>query len=574
MSQVDVFPVSANKLFHVNPDPDIVSIGSLQTKDIVVNCQSHGLSSTSFRYDLSPNTLLDKQIFLRVQVKARMSASANARTIDAGNEAKLIPVARPLARSMKSLSVGLNGTQLNVEPHLYVPAQNQYSSDDYIDRYGSLSPCMPDSCMSIAGMIDQSGGAYGPYQVVNPKARGGFRPSVVTNTAAAAGNPEINEYTYEFVEALPHPWLSVSDESERESIKKAKTLSIDIAWLSGNYATMFQNLGAVDSAGGACVIEMVDNSAVTAQLFMRTYISPTKLPAVVSHSYVNPIIRTFVSADNLATNGTSTISTGNIVLPQVPHRLWVYLTRSTDYNGISQTDCFARINQVSLRTDKDQGLFSQCNNRMLYDYALQNGYNGTYQDFSLLRGSVLCFDLAQGDISGYIAGSKEAFSFDMQVQFQNIAYNNATLSTYLAAGGTVQATYRLVVIAEMDSKLLLDGSSAVITGGIGKNELLSALQTKEVMEVSEPRGASASGGSWRGFLRGIKRVAGSILPLASTALLFRNPAAGLALGAVGSALNGQTSAQDAVRQVGAQGFLGNAPQPLTTPSGAGFKLRG
>jgi hypothetical protein len=80
---------------------------------------------------------------------------------------------------------------------------------------------------------------------------------------------------------------------------------------------------------------------------------------------------------------------------------------------------------------------------MLFDYALQNGYNGTYQDFSFLRGSVLCFDISQGDISGYIAGSKEIFSLDMQVQFQNVAYHNATLATYIANGVTVQRTYRL-----------------------------------------------------------------------------------------------------------------------------------
>ncbi len=89
---------------------------------------------------------------------------------------------------------------------------------------------------------------------------------------------------------------------------------------------------------------------------------------------------------------------------------------------------------------------------------------------------------------------------------------------------------------------MLDSSSAVITGGIRKNEFLSALQTREVMEISEPRGVQASGGSFKGFLRGIRKGLGSIIPLASTALIFRNPTADLALGAVSSAINGQSSA--------------------------------
>jgi len=575
-----LIPVQANKIFHTEPTQEVVSLGSVQTRQVIVNSQSHSMNSTSFRYDVSPNVLVDKQIYLSMEVKIRVQAGATARTIPSanGNFAKLIPAALPLHRVMKSLNVSLNGTSVSYEPCLLTSAQNQYSSQDWIERYSTLSPAQPDSNQSVAGMVLQATEPISPFDELNHYSRAAFRPvSVVEIAAAASPTGQILEFTYRFTEALRHPFLSVSDEDgQRESIKRLKNLSVDIAWLS-NWNGMFLNGGIVDSTNAAGIVSIYDATAVSgAQLYLTTFISPTKIPAVVSHEYQNHIVRSFVYPNALATNGTGVISTGNIALNQVPHKIMFYLTRSTDINAFSVPDCFARIESSIIRTDKDSSALSQANTQMLYDIACQNGYNGAFTDFNLLRGSVCMIDVAQGDLGGFVAGAKQNFTFDLQVGFKNVSYNNATYETFFANGATTCADWRLVVVCLMDSRYLLDGTSCVLTGGVGSGELLSALQSKEILEIAEPKGAAA-GGSFRSFLRGIKKVAKNVLPLASTALMFRNPAAGLALGAVGSALNGNESAQSAVRQIGNQGFLGQAQmmeKPLTTPQGAGFKLRG
>lgn len=571
-----LIPVQANKVFHINEEPEVVSIGSVQTRQIQVNSQSHSLSSTSFRYDVSPNVLVDRQIFLQMEVRVRVTGGTDNQPIPDAQRYKLVSAALPLHRVMKSLNVSINGTSLSVEPCLLTPAQNQYHSEDFHRKFGSLSPSQPDSCQSVAGMIDQIAQEVSPFNEFNPKCRANFRPvSVTLIQAHGAGLRAIWEYVFVYTEALRHPFLAISDEDSRESIKRAKNLSIDISWLN-SWSGMFYNAGMVDGAGAACTAAIYDNTNVAgAKLLMTTFISPVKMPAVVSHQYTNHIVRTFVYGNAMATNDTATISTGNIALSQVPSRIMFYVTRSTDITAFSVPDCFARITSAVIRGDKDSSALSQANTQMLYDIAVQNGYSGSWQDFNLLRGSVCVLDLNQGDLGGYVAGTKQNFTFDLQVGFQNVSYQNATIVSYLANGATTCPNWRLVIVAEMDSRYLLDGNSAVLTGGIGSGELLSALQSKEIMEVAEPRG-TMSGGSFRGFLRGIRKGLGSILPLASTALMFRNPAAGLALGAVGSALNSQSSAQDAVRQIGNQGFLGSAQmeKPLVQPSGSGFKLRG
>ena len=133
-----IIPVQANKVFHIEPEPEVVSIGSVQTRQIQVNSQSHSLSSTSFRYDVSPNVLVDRQIFLNMEVRVRVTGGTDNQPIPDTQRFKLVSAALPLHRVMKSLNVSVNGTSLSIEPCLLTAAQNQYHSDDFHRKYGSL----------------------------------------------------------------------------------------------------------------------------------------------------------------------------------------------------------------------------------------------------------------------------------------------------------------------------------------------------------------------------------------------------------------------------------------------------
>jgi hypothetical protein len=188
-------------------------------------------------------------------------------------------------------------------------------------------------------------------------------------------------------------------------------------------------------------------------------------------------------------------------------------------------------------------------------------------------------EIANGDISGYIAGAKENMTFDIQVSLKNTAYNTIA-SDNDSPSNTTCDNWQMYVVCELESKLILDNTSAVIVSGLSKAEIKQALATTQVSEVADVSGLAASGGSFKGFLRGLKKIASKVLPLVGLATSFRNPVLGMAMSGIGSALNGEQSASSAVRGLGAQGLLTNPIQALkdgntmSQPAGAGLKLRG
>ena len=121
---------------------------------------------------------------------------------------------------------------------------------------------------------------------------------------------------------------------------------------------------------------------------------------------------------------------------------------SADMTVINQTDAFLKINNVTFRTDRDAGGLAQAGIRQLYEMSVRNGLNMTFRDFSVNRGSIVCADIQQGDVGGYIAGSKETFSFDVSVTFTNTTADVIDYPTL--AGSASQTAWKFYVMCLMD----------------------------------------------------------------------------------------------------------------------------
>lgn len=506
----------------------VLPIGSAMTQEKILTAQSHSTSSTSFQTELGAgDMLLDRSMWLRIAgFTWRITASANNRTVNRNTLHNLLPRAWPLHSQMKSLSITINGNTLAYNVQQIMLALNQYNSDKYLEDRASLSPVFPDTTSNYAGLVASATDPRNPFHRFSKYGRANFIPKVTIIQEAAAGAPEIIDVSWTFTEELQHMLANGSSEMQ-QTLKRAKQLQVDIQWNqsfpNGCYSSTVASV--LDSGASACTVganPSLDTAQSNAVLYLRQYKVPVMMPDIVSHHF-QAVQTQVVDATALNSAKEAQIVSNQIVFGQVPQKLLIFCRAKPDYTAhASSVDQLGVIQGITIDTDRSQGNFSGASQQHLYEMSKRNGLNSSWVEWSLVKGGPVCISIENGDLGGYVAGSNETFSFNFKLQASPISTCQILGSGYASTfpTGAVLTDWQCVVVAFFSKQFVCaKDEPAQIFGGVSKDQLMKALAQGEHISVDGSGlytgGGLLHGGSWGSFWRGVKKVARTVLPIAS-----------------------------------------------------------
>ena len=260
--------------------------------------------------------------------------------------------------------------------------------------------------------------------------------------------------------------------------------------------------------------------------------------------------QTTLTAGAIAAGASFTGSSNSFQLSTVPRRYIIAATYSeTDRQDATQSlpDFFLPISAISISAGTRAGLLSGASQHSLWQLSNRNGAKTPYYQFN---GSAMVSSGSVGGTAVNSAGSPllidvaSDLALDPgQAPGQQGAYTFAVNSITVTNNSPNPLTgVRLIVIALTEGYIEnKSGSTVKVIGGIPK---LDHRDVKDAGRMSSEAyhletDAAGFGGSWKGFLRGLKSVGKTVLPIAEMAASALAPEAAPGIAMVGKALGGK-----------------------------------
>ena len=223
-----------------------------------------------------------------------------------------------------------------------------------------------------------------------------------------------------------------------------------------------------------------------------------------------------------AQSGTIDFKTGNIVLARIPQRIFVLVVPKDDPTAL-RADAYGIITSLKVKTLDNSGLYVGQDTLDLYQGTKRVGNKQTYQQFADSQGSVMCIDIAHGDLGPYPANTNARFQMEIECSAingtraistmydVNHVYEKGFVITSSSAENPnpkpIATTYRgqweLRVIAQYGGSLTMDGTVSRTSYGVSEMVIGQALQSQLPAPVKEElaHGSGLYGGGFGSKLK-------------------------------------------------------------------------
>jgi hypothetical protein len=474
-----------------------------QTREISILACSYNDSAIMFDGRFNNSELIDREMFIEYEVTVKFTTPAQgANPMNPILDYSEFTLSQnPIHRVMKKCKINLNSSCVlecdnsiirNPLSH-YEDMENMTSSLEIPDVVNNLFgqsrvefyDIANNNAVAIAdwkanNMIGDSHFRNSPYQRAEERHRGHYRPVEIT-----IANTNQVTLRYHIIERLSHPYLN---DKKYSTLANINNFTVNLEFNS--LQPMFQTAIVVGNLVNAYEYEAPTNFSISfngyqPKLLTRIYVPIIKVNPVINVPYSNYNVLKFSSENygknitqpanlNITAGDSAIISTPNICLSSVPHKMYLFIAPTSNYTDYFSADSYCSITNVKMVTQKDQSLFSQSSQYQLYQLGKRNGLNRNWEQFSNWTGSVLCLDLEKSDISHYIAGSLEPFNFELSVSFTNTCYdyyrNGIRTGTFFTP-----KRWSLYVVIENKGKLIL-GNVCAMEYGLSQSYIANFLQ--------------------------------------------------------------------------------------------------
>lgn len=299
----------------------------------------------------------------------------------------------PLSNSISGLNVTINGSETISTPlNQYVRVLQRYGRDmQECNSYLSTSPSMPDNCSNYDDAIGSYKNVLGTYfdQEYNP--RGGFTTGVLVtrNDSTAVFGQDVCVVEVTVTEPLfCSPW-AFSQKSEVLSLSQIQQLNINMTFQgrgrgsTGPGGTFIGGLPAAywSHAPSASALVSANTEIVDANISFN-FMSPSlgdELPMQINYNF-HEVQSRLTSSNNVILAGqTGQIVFNAVQLSTIPNNIYVVVQETGSLTNISSTDTYAAIDKVSISYSGQDNLLSGANRVQLYQMALRNGCNLSYE---------------------------------------------------------------------------------------------------------------------------------------------------------------------------------------------------
>lgn len=433
----------------------------------------------------------------------------------------------PLASCMTAVKLTINNSTTTVTPNDIIHAFSQYNTCHTLqERPLSTAPSMGDMSQNYYDLFGSTKNPLASYSSgFSSITRGGFPITAFTNTHTSASVSAV------ITEPLFIPPLTYGYPDACPGLVGVQTFDLEITW--GDLSRIWSHADPPNtSPATVAAVFAAQPNGVVVTLGIPTlnfeYITPTEvqnIPASVSYSFYN--IKRYITSDNqaLAPFASRTLVANNFQLSSIPRRLLIYVKRRTIDEDYTTTDTFMQINNINLLWNNSNGLLSSASLQDLYDVAVGNGCNVSFEQWSGgpaynlsfvvppigfdsptpqfygTIGSVLALtpgkDIGLGSLQA--PGLLQNFQIQIQVTVKNMNHRESIIPS-------------LYIIVVEDGTFTIQNLSGIQqVGVITPQEILnlSASPDAEVVELDQMMG----GNFWtglkdfgEGFVKGVERV--------------------------------------------------------------------
>ena len=217
---------------------------------------------------------------------------------------------------------------------------------------------------------------------------------------------------------------------------------------------------------------------------------------------------------------TIDFKTGNIVLARIPQRIFVLVVPKDDPNAL-RADAYGIITSLKVRTLDNSGLYVGQDTLDLYQGTKRIGNKQTYQQFADSQGSVMCIDIAHGDLGPYPANTNARFQLEIECSAingtraistmydENLSYEKGFVLTSKdnhtpkPIATTYRGQWELRIIAQYGGSLTMDGTVSRTSYGVSEMVIGQALQSQLPAPVKEElaHGSGLYGGGFGSKLK-------------------------------------------------------------------------
>jgi hypothetical protein len=489
-----------------NPPAYGVDKGSLSLTNAPYNAIATSASQQTFNINVpSQNVFVDRAIdwtcsaFLRVQVTRPDGATGGDPALVLGRDAAL--AAFPLHELVSTMTATINDTSvvINTDSVLHeVLRMTDYQKNrlartcpTMLDRYQSYDDAFLALNSPLNGYSDQTAPFEAPngawYDIQFCDVSGGnitnTAPTFTAIGATQAGATGLVYLKFTSIEKLVLSPFIFADSAEWET----GLFGINNIQLVFNMKGGEQRVLRNCQAAGCVTINSVTLHAVNGSPFIGAavnvqYLTPSldiPLPAKSCVPYLEFPRYINANLNALPANSSATYSSTTIVLPQIPDMLIIYAKPKV--YALNEGDYYLPIDQISLNFDNFAGLLSSHRGFQLYQMAVHNGLEMTYEQWiGQARVALPPSGATAGSVINTVGGFlilKPGQDFALQSGQAPSLIGNFTLQFNCRINNYTDASVdpQLTVIAVNSGFFeTLAGSSRIIKGVLSEADIISA----------------------------------------------------------------------------------------------------
>ena len=514
------------------------------------NAISQTPSSVTFNIQVpSEQTLIDRRVMWQstVILQLNVTAPAGINPMNLAISDALAPFPLHQLASVMTATINNNSVSLNVRDVL--PALLRLHDRRELQRYNGMTPVMPDllanyndgiganlnSLGSWANAADNDLLPRGAFQLdaISTTLVGGAMPSPLTlPTPAQIAAGYVGTIFIQFTVTEPlmlSPFIWANPQSNCQAMYGIQNMNFVFnigdasrVWRTANNNTV---VAAGNTPFGNTYITNASVSSFNASKLLFNFLTPHasdlfparnavafwEAPRFITSNLTN-IVGFQPSLASGVAPAITQISTSSLQLNQIPDKLIIQVRNPLNQCAWGNPDAFLCIKGISINFNNQSGILASATQQDLYRYSVENGYNGSWGEFS---GFVTVPDAVTGFGKKIpSSGSCLVLEFSKDIQLTEDYYAAGSLGNFnLQINLQVynQFPYGItpeIVLIPINSGIFVNerGTSSTYTGILTKADVLAASSQEPYYQTSVKR---MVGG---GFLDSLKSVAGKILP--------------------------------------------------------------
>lgn len=467
----------------------------------------------------SGQTYTDRMAFFTIPIRLEFSGTLvttngsyapSSSLLNAGKDA---PRFMPFASMTDTLTVTINSTPVTIPLADVVHALSRYNLDEELTtREWSMSPAYKDQSQNYGDLFGTNRNPLGQYgnSIENTNVpRGGFAFTIVSNAAVTpttsggtAATAVVDMVISEWI--MVSPFFSGKQCDDNAAFYNTTQIDIYANFSAGAGFRAWSHNPLVSTSGADSVSSNITGAVVSFSNFQSPSFSYSQTVPLVQFKFLTPnvlsterlganmpinypyysISRYTTQVPAMAYGSTITQTLNSFQINQIPRALYIYARPS---NTVLQTrcditDCYYPISAVDVQFANSPDLLSSATQQQLYQIAVSNGSNQSWEEWSGQRVQNSFFPPVTGNaqygLSGgplclrpgkdiqiqpnQAAGLGGQFTIQIKIQISNVnvsgAFDNLPISLYCIAvtegvftiTGLNSATSQTAVLSEFD----------------------------------------------------------------------------------------------------------------------------